>query len=330
MEKYPGTKKIVSGVISVIAVIWMFQSFVCIEPETQEYLGSPKTIVMGTISTTLSQSSRQYSNLVNYLKRVFINQTLDFDLIVADSKEHLMSLFEKGKLDIYVDHAMNIQGVNPWVQFHSCLMQEPLDRENNRAVIAVRGNSDFQTLDDLNGAKIAFRDQNSELAYQVTKSDFLEKGIPLFNIKNKYLSSKQIKGAVFYRIVSDATEAIDLLFSQHLAAVALTADEYQGLNEEHKDKLRLIHQSDLIPASQLCYHKSLPLRLVSQLNIVLKEMSGNLLGRQVLFTLNKSSKFESISPNDSDLYESLKQRIYLLEESQEIESNIDSLSMALP
>lgn len=291
------------SIVLLASIISFFQQ----KPYSNEYVGGPKHLTIGTVSTSVGPRSRQYSFLSHYLNKIFIDKKLSFDLIVADNQGELISLFEKGKLDIYVDHAVNVAKMKQSVYFHTCQEQINLEPEKNKALLVALNSSDITTLDKLQGKGIVFNDLSDQLGYQIAKSEVLK----ALDFESKDLS---VSRPLFReKIEADLTKRIEAMDIGHADVAAFSSKEWDRLKPGLRAKLKVIHSSKKILGPLLCYHRSMHSDLVLDISSALERMNEHLLGRQVLFSLDQSVQFERLDQKRDDLVKALQARLQLLE-----------------
>ncbi|MBF0417833.1 MAG: phosphate/phosphite/phosphonate ABC transporter substrate-binding protein [Magnetococcales bacterium] len=253
------------------------------------------TLTIGTISNTPVKEIRQYTPIAQYLaSRIAPPRFDEGRVIIARDIRHMAEMIKLGEVDIYIDSPLSSLGVNRMSGAEMVLRRWKHNIPEYESLIFVRNESPIQTLSDLEGEVIGFKDPNSTSGYLLPRIALAESGLE--PVPASRLKAQANPGQIGYQFTNANENTIVWVLFGKITAGAIAWDELLARPTSEQERLRVIHQTPSLPRHVVNFRPGLSSEVRAALIGALIDMVESQAGAELLKSFENTTRFDYIPP----------------------------------
>ncbi|ELR63551.1 Phosphate-binding protein [Photobacterium marinum] len=280
--------------ISISLVTIFFTSFFTAMAFSQQ-------LIIGAVSSEPSEEIETFLPFSQYLAEHLESANIESSkVVIASSPSDMANLFSEAKVDIYIDSPLSAYSVVQNAGGKFLLRRWKKGTSEYNSTIFVRADSDIKTLSDLKGEVLAFERPHSASGYLLPKLDLMQLNYDLDEIKriNQHSSQEQIS----YIFSNDDENTFFWVQKGLVNAGAMSTAKFNEMNRDNSQNMRALHISFNIPRHVVVYRSDLDPELVDKIRLVLLEFDKSDLGKKVLKQFEKTTKFDEIPSQFTEMW----------------------------
>ena len=246
------------------------------------------TITLGSVARSPAPEVALYQPLADYLAAQL--GLARGRVRVAGSIREMVSLLERGEVDLYID--------SPFPALLVCRHTgaKPLVRRlkygvaEYRSVIFVRRDSDLRTLEDLRGRVLAFQEAYSSSGHLLPKATLLQAGVSLTRLASP--DAEVAPDQIGWVLSGDGESSLFWVLKRKVAAAALNENYYRKIAGQRLEELRVLYTTPMIPRNLVVHRADLPADRVRAVEEALIRLHWDEGGRRLLHDLEETERFE--------------------------------------
>ena len=260
---------------------------------------SGKKLVIGDVSDEPTKKIRRYQPFAEYI--VSEDRIPGYgigEVYVTDSLEKMTEEFEKGNVHIIIEGAYNALKIADKAGACRILLNNKEGLIFFKSYFIALKDSPCSSLEDLGGKTLALEDTESTSGYflpilELQKNNFNVSGL---NGNNEYL--KTVLSGEDEIIIQD-------LFDMRADTGVYSEYDFEELNKNVREKLKVIHVTEALPRSLLILSPALSKSDCERISDTLLELSNSEQGKSMLEHINSDGFYSvrdfSIAENNLDL-----------------------------
>ncbi|MBF0261640.1 MAG: phosphate/phosphite/phosphonate ABC transporter substrate-binding protein [Magnetococcales bacterium] len=253
------------------------------------------SLTIGTISNTPVKEIRQYTPIAQHLAaRLGYPRPDEGRVIVARDIRHMAEMIKLGEVDIYIDSPLSSLGVNRLSGAEMVLRRWKHDIPEYESLIFVRNESKIESLSDLEGEIIGFKDPNSTSGYLLPRIALTESGLDL--VPASRLKAQTKPGQIGYQFTNANENTIVWVLFGKIAAGAIAWDELLSRPSSEQERLRVIHQTPALPRHVVNFRPGLTSETREALIDALIDLERSPAGKELLKAFENTTRFDLLPP----------------------------------
>ena len=265
-------------------------------------LAAPLTI--GSISNDPAAEVRQFLPIVHYLAERLASQGITRgEVLVAASMREMADFLKSGRVDLYMDSSLPAAVVGQMAGGKMVLQRWKEGYSEYRSAVFVKKDGPIQTLSQLAGQRIGFKDPYSSSSYLMPRIAMEQAGLSLVEMTN--IRGNVPEGKTGYLFTNDRETNLFWVITGKTVAGAMSPEELDKQARKDRDKLRIIHETETIPRHLVVLRGDLPEPLAKALVQVLLGMEQDAAGRRLLEAFEKTTRFDPIPPEHQSRLEQM-------------------------
>ena len=253
---------------------------------------SPKALTLGVVFQGAQKPlEKHFLPLVEFAARKLSpsGETKGI-VLVAPSAAQMIKLLEEKRVDFYMESAYPTYLINRLGAAKLLLRRWKGGIAEYRSVIFAGKESGISRFEDLRGKMIAFEDPGSTSGYLLPKPVLFKKG---FSVAQKASPGDKVAAnEIGYIFGESATNTVNLVLQDKVAAGAISNDDYAGLEEKSKASIAILGETDSMPRHLVSVRKDLPDPVGKRLKEILLNMHQDEEARQILRATDNTTKFD--------------------------------------
>jgi phosphonate transport system substrate-binding protein len=256
---------------------------------------APAPLTLGSISSDPAKEIRRFLPVAQYLAEQLASQGISKGqvLVAADMRE-MGALLKSGRVDIYIDSPLPSVVINQMAGSRMVLRRWKGGQAEYRAALFVKKESPIQTLSQLTGKLVGFKDPYSSSSYLMPRIAMEQAGLSLLEMSD--LRTPVPADKVGYLFTNDRETGIFWVTMGKTAAGAASTEDMEKHAKGDRDKLRVIHETEPLPRHVVNLRGDFPESLAKPLLQILLTMDQNETGRQILTRFEQTTRFDPIPP----------------------------------
>jgi len=252
-----------------------------------------KPLTFGTISAVPVEEVQVFQPFVDFIAGQLAGDGIDAGkVVVAENVNQMAALLKSGQVDLFIDSSVTALVVNKLAGSQFMLRRWKKGREQYRSVIFVNDDSPITALDDLKDKLIAFEEPFSTSGYMLPALVIRAQRLGLNEVAN--VKSAPISGRIGYVMAYDNETQAAWLERGRVQAVAMAEDDFLSFSKTALKPLRALFVTPYVPYHVVTHRSGLDARLVARIKSVLKSAHETEVGRGVLRSFEKTTKFDDI------------------------------------
>ena len=271
-----------------------------------------KTLTLGLVSTTAQREiEAHFREFGLYLSRRYHSDAdAGGKVVVANSVAELAKLLEQNQVDFYLESPYPTYVIN---QVHGAgrllLRRWKSGMAEYRSLIATRKDNGITRVDQLRGRIIAFEDPESTSGYFLPKFFLQRNGLRLSPAPA--LNAPVPAAELGYIFAQSSDRVLNLIFAGHVAAGAISDDDFGQLDEPKKADLTIIGQTDLLPRHLASVRKGMTADAADRLSRMLQSMHENKEGAAILLKADNTTRFDTLPGGEESMRRRLLETFYV-------------------
>jgi phosphonate transport system substrate-binding protein len=251
-----------------------------------------KTISLGVVSQiNQKEIEEHFRPFVRYVgQRLSSAADIEGRVVLAPTALQLAKLLEEKKVDFYMESPYPTYVINKQGAAVLILRRWKSGMAEYRSLIFTKSDSKTNRLEDLRGKIIAFEDPGSTSGYFLPKVLLLKKGFKL--TEKQRPEAKVAANEIGYVFASSSLNVINMVLANHLAAGAISDDDYSTLNEKKRAEITILAQTDRFPRHLVSTRKDLDSTVKNRLKQILLSMHQDSEGQKILQQTDHTTKFD--------------------------------------
>ena len=215
-------------------------------------------------------------------------------VVVAPGLQDMARLMRSGRVDLYIDSPLPSLVVNRLADGKMVLRRWKQGQADYRAVIFVKQDSPIHTLAQLSGQLLGFKDPYSSSSYLLPRIALEQAGLSLMDMSGMH--SPIPAGKTGYLFANDRETSLFWVITGKTVAGAMSPEELDKQAKGDRDKLRIIHETPLIPRHVVNLRGDLPAPLAQAVIQTLLDMEHHNAGQRVLEAFEQTTRFDPLPP----------------------------------
>jgi|GEM_PF-110146 len=236
------------------------------------------------------------------VKHLNLPEIVKANAIVTDNIEEMATLIREKKVDILIDTLHPII----YIQKQGMDLKPILSRLKkgirgaSGVFIARKDNDSINSLNDLVGKRLTFKTIHATQAHLISRAHLLKKG---YKLNYSIVDNPEEINCTF---ATDYFAIEDMVIKGNVDAGATSSHRLDVLAPEVKEKLKIIARTPVYPYHVVSVAPHVPSDLAKRIKEVLLHMAKDRAARPTLARYYRTTKFEEIPSNVSEMIKELK------------------------
>ena len=257
-----------------------------------------ETLVLGDISSNPTQKITQYAPLAEYLEIHLTDVGIKAVKIkIAPDLETMQNWVARGEVDLYFDSPYPAMIVSTNTGAEPILRRWKKGIAEYSSLIFVLEESEIQTVEDLNGRKIALESEFSTSGYMLPLVSLQEVGLRL--IEQSSSNNNIPSNGVEFIFSGDEDNTIELVLSNKVDAGAINSGAFDELPDEIRSSIKVILESESVARHIVLAGPMLSAEQVEKITEKLLEMDDASESQVILESFEGTAKFDEFPVEQS-------------------------------
>ena len=262
-------------------------------PEVEAQPEATGTIVLGDVSDDPVDKIEEFLPLADYLAANLAEQGIGVgEVKIAPNLATMSDWLASGEVDFYFDSAYSTVIVGETASAYPILRRWKDGVAEYNTVIAVRVESDINTLEDLQGHIVGFEEAGSNSGFFMPIVHLLDNGM---TVAEKETPTADVAAdEIGYVFTGDDEFTVEWLFTGEIDAGAIPFDDFEGLPEDIKSELRVLEETEMIPRHLVIVRPDMEPELEAAVKALMLAMDETAEGPEVLEQFEETAQFDEI------------------------------------
>ncbi len=239
---------------------------------------------------------KRFQPLADYLAEHLTGQGIERGrVVIARDIEEMASFLKDGTVDIYFDSAFPTLVAEELAGSEVILRRWKQGDPTYWSTYAVRRDSAITSLEDLTGTILAMEEPHSTSGFVLPAGTLIQRGFKLRKVES--LDADVAPHEIGYFFSWDEENTIELVLNGHVAAGAISNQDYEELPAELKEHLITIGRTLAVPRQLVSVRGDLDLEVKERVGEVLTGLDQTPEGQELLKSLNDTKKFDALPPD---------------------------------
>ena len=270
-------------------------------------------ISLGIVSGKPRERIEEYRDFVNYMaQRLSSSSKIKGRVVVARAPLELATLLDEKKIDFYLESPYPTFLINEQTGAKLLLRRWKGGVSEYRSLLLTRKDSGMTRLEDLLGKIIAFEDPGSTSGYFLPKAFLLRRGFKLTE-KSSFKTNVSPKEIGYLFAHGSEKNIINWVLLRKVAAAAFSSNDFDRLDEERKEEMVILAQTEMVPRHLVSVRKDLDPTLVNRLKEILLSMHRDVEGKKILKKTERTAKFDLLPGGEEEVYQKMRELSRILQ-----------------
>jgi len=255
------------------------------------------TLVIGTVSTNPKKHYHTLKPIADYVvSKMHSLGITKSKVVMARNNQHMIQLLKEGKVDWVTETPFSAIEFEQQTGAQLLLLKRKKGVLFYYSVFFTRKNSSIESLNQLLGKTIAFEDKGSTSAFYVPAAELIELDLPLLHLSEPRKTPPPNKvGYAFSGSEINTASWIHIGVADVGAISNLDWDKEENMPLKLRKNFKVIHRTKPFPRAIELVRRQLDPQLKQRLKQILLNIHLNKLGREVLYSYQKTSRFDEIN-----------------------------------
>ena len=276
------------------------------DDEETEY----QIISLGTIEDDAAKYIESFQPTADYIAAKLSDEETKYKgkVIIVKTKVDMSELLKNQELDLYLDSSFATVFVAKGSEAVPFLRRWRQEGAEYHSVFIVKNDSSINSLDDLVGKTIAFKDSKSTAGYLLPKAHLIA-----YLTQNGFNASQSSgeDGDIVYVFSGEDENTALWVVEGKVDAGALTNVNFEEQPESIKTELKIISRTIDVPRQMVSHRSELDLVLVESIKQILIDMDKDEEGIEILKNFENTTKYDEI-PDKDELFSTIDEMLTLL------------------
>lgn len=258
--------------------------------------GAGDVLVVGSISSDPAKEIRKFMPFTQHLAEQLTSQGIQKgEVVVTATMREMADRIKNGQVDLYIESPLPSLLINHLAGSHMVLRRWKRGQAEYNALIFVKKDSPIQALSQLSGQVVGFKDPYSSSSYLLPRIALERAGLNLVKMAN--IRDTVPEGKTGYVFNHDRENNLFWVVMGKTAAGAMSEEELTKQAKGDMEKLRIIHETPMIPRHVVNLRGNLPPPLSQALTQTLLTLDQNEAGKRVLAEFEETTRFDLLPPD---------------------------------
>ncbi|MFK7792429.1 MAG: phosphate/phosphite/phosphonate ABC transporter substrate-binding protein [Devosiaceae bacterium] len=273
------TVKKVTGFLAILAIFAAVHS------------ARAETLTLGTVHENPRKQITILTPLAQYLQAHLTDHGItQVDIAVLTDSTSMAQAMRDGEVDLYFDSPVVASHVGREANATPVLQRWRDGNQIYRSLIIVEQASRFQTVADLDGATIAFEEEDSSSGYLLPAALILQWGLNLRALND--LQETPRDGEVGYLETHDDRNSILWLANGLVSAAAVDQQSWSLLNQARPGEFRVLSRSMFVPREVVMQRNALDPTLAGAIQDTMLGMADTPEGTHAMAMFDETTRFD--------------------------------------
>ncbi len=310
------------GCLGVLLVIPVLMSVACQAqvhdnlpdtlPESEGIPSANQVITIGDIDPDFPKKKiERFTPLADYLA----NHLQEFGItegrvIIARNIEEMTYLLKSGDVDVYIDSPFPSLKVQETVDTRIIVRRWKSGDPSYWSVFVAHQSSGVKSVEDLVGKVVAFEKPHSTSGFVLPAGTLVQRGFTLTEVSGPEatVASDEIG---YYFTKSEKNTFAAVLIGQ-VAGAGVSNQDYKELPEEFKQQIIAFDRTNTVPRQVVSVRPGLDPIIVNKIGELLMGLDQTEDGRELLFSLKNTKKFDMLPPESMASLDNFREMIGLV------------------
>ncbi|MEM1311322.1 MAG: phosphate/phosphite/phosphonate ABC transporter substrate-binding protein [Cyanobacteria bacterium P01_H01_bin.153] len=261
-------------------------------------LTADETLVLGDISNNPTKKVAEYTPLADYLESRLTDAGIKAVTVkIAPDLETMESWIAEGKVDLYFDSPYPAMIVSTNTGAEPLLRRWKKGVAEYSSLIFVLQTSEIQTIEDLDGQRIALESDFSTSGYMLPRVSLQAAGLEL--VEQSANDGSIGENEVAFVFSADESNTVELVISGKTDAGAIDSGTFDELPDEIQASMKVIFESETVARHIVLAGPELPAEQVDAIKNQLLAMDQSSEGNKALEGFENTTKFDEFPVGQS-------------------------------
>ena len=236
-------------------------------------------------------------------------------VMVAKDTDEMAEFIERGDVDLYFDSPFPTLVVEKQVGSKIILVRWKDGVESYSSTFVVLRDSGINSLDDLVGQIVAFKEPHSTSGFVLPAGTLVDLGYDLTEVES--INSILLDRSIGYVFSLDEENTFDMLLRGEVAAGGVSVDDFEELSADLKERITTVGQTVEVPRQLASVSPALDAEVVTTVTKLLIDLKRTENGRALLAGIKKTSRFARIGDDQEGAMTELRRLMVVLERALE-------------
>ncbi len=265
---------------------------------SQSEVTAENTLVLGDISNSPGEKIAQFQPLEAYLEsRLKVVGMEEVRIKIAPNLEAMQGLIASGEVDLYFDSPYPAMIISTETGAQPILRRWKKGIAEYSSIIFAMKDSEIETLEELEGKRIALESEHSTSGYMLPLVAFQEAGLEL--VEQSLAKASTPENRTEYIFSEDEDNTIELVISGKVDAGAIDSGTFGTLPEEVRSLMTVVLETETVARHIALIGTHISSEQVAEIKQLLLDMDDSPDGREVLATFENTTKFDDFPVTQS-------------------------------
>ena len=263
-----------------------------------EIFSAQEIVTIGSVSSTPKEEVEKFQPFIDYVANHLKKFNIHAGRVLVTATVHeMVDEITKKNVDLYLDSPFSAVRIAKVTGAKPFLRRWKKGVSDYSGVFFVRKDSGIESLSDLNGKIIAFKDRYSTSGYLLPKATLLKEHFKLSAKKTE--QEIVLPDEVSYLFSFDEENAIFWVLRKKVACGIVDNESFVEKAHASIKDLKILKETIKVPRHVMLHRGDLDLELVQALTEVLTHMHEDAEGKRLLGKFEQTIKFD-LFPNGAD------------------------------
>ncbi|MEM9448911.1 MAG: phosphate/phosphite/phosphonate ABC transporter substrate-binding protein [Cyanobacteria bacterium P01_E01_bin.6] len=261
-------------------------------------LTAEEALVLGDISGNPTQKIAQYEPLADYLtSRLTEVGVKEVSIKIAPDLETMQDWIASGDVDLYFDSPYPVMVISSTTEAEPLLRRWKDGVAEYSSIVFTLNTSGIQTLEDLDGKRIALESDFSTSGYMLPLIYLQDVGLNLveYTSEDEDLQSNEV-GFIFS---TDEDNTVELVISGEVDAGAIDSETFARLPDDIRSSMQIVIETELVARHIVLASPEMTSEQVAAIKALLLAMDESPDGQAVLESFENTAQFDEFPVEQS-------------------------------